>query len=172
MTQKIQLFLWLFALVTSLAYLLYIYFRYGIQRSISASYNRLEGVSKSLYGWCMVCIGVPMAMVGDNWMSAVAGIILSITFAAPTGGSKLNQAIHNISSQVAMITGVAMLGFKFSQWFLVVVTCLTVLFMMWSAKKDRVIFGYKIPRFKNSTWWIEVAVLASVLIGLLIEKVL
>jgi hypothetical protein len=44
--------------------------------------------------------------------------------------------------------------------------------MLWSSRKDRIIFNVKIPRFKNSTWWIEVAVLVSVLIGLLFEKVL
>jgi len=145
--------------VTSLLYIGYIVIRYGVQSSISASYKNLETpIKKSLYSWFIAFVAIPMMIVSDNWMGVVAGMFLSIDFAAPTGGSKLNMFLHCLGADAGMLLGTAMLGFMFGQWWLVGIASFVVVITYWKAK--------------NSTWWIECEVLAAVWIGLLIEKVL
>lgn len=147
----------IFIAVTSISYLLYIVIRYGIQKSISASYNVLETpIKKSLYGWFMLAVALPMMIVSDNTLGWWAGAILAVDFAAPTGGDKMRHAIHCICADAGMMLGVLMIGAVFQAWWLVILTVIMV-----------VIAYYKL---KNKTWWIEIIVLCAVWLGLIIEK--
>jgi len=89
----------------------------------------------------------------------VAGMFLSLDFAAPAGGDKMQRFVHSLGANVGMILGVLMLGFIFHLWLLTVLTVAIVLLI-------------SLLKVKNSTWWIEVTVLASVWIGLFIEKII
>jgi len=156
----LNLALLLFTIVTFGAYVGYIWIRYGVQPSISASWKNLENpVKKSLYSWAMACVAVPMMIVSSNWMGVWAGIFLAITFAAPTGGSRLQHTLHCVGADVGMILGTLMLGFFYGLWWLVAIA-VAIVGVLYFTKS------------KNHTWWIEIVVFLAVMLGLFIAKVL
>ena len=148
----------IFIAITASLYIGYIVVKYGVQRSISASYNNLETpIKKSLYSWFILCVALPMMILSDNTIGVLAGMFLMLDFAAPTGGDKMNNFIHCLGADMGMLLGVLMIGFMFGLWWLVGFTAILVI---------------ALTGIKNSTWWIECVILTSVWIGLLIEKVL
>lgn len=157
---KLNLTLWIFIAVVSILYCGYITLKYGVQKSISASYNNLETpVKKSLYAWFIFGVALPMMILSNNTMGVIAGMFLALDFAAPTGGDKIQNFIHCLGADVGMILGIAMLGFIFHLWLLVFLAAFTVSLLY-------------LLKVKNTTWWIEVTVLTSVWIGLFIEKII
>lgn len=149
--------LWYITVAVSVMYIGYIWIRYGVQKSISASYHNLETpVKKSLYAWFIFGVALPLMIISNCTLGVLAGMFLAIDFAAPTGGSKLQMFLHSLGANVGMILGMAMLGFVFGQWWLVGITGLIILSL--------VLF-----EVKNKTWWVECAILAAVLIGLYIR---
>ncbi|MBP7509385.1 MAG: hypothetical protein KA807_16355 [Prolixibacteraceae bacterium] len=171
----LNLFLWLFTLITFVSYVTYIVVKYGMQKSISASWNNLENpVKKSLYSWAMACVALPMAIISDNAMGIWAGFFLAITFAAPTGGSRLNHFLHCLGANVGMLLGTLQLILVFGgifNWILVGLCYITVVTMLAIASKSKITESGNASRFPTSTSWIEIAVFITVMIGLFFEKV-
>ena len=164
--------------VVSISYIGYIVLMYGIQPSISASYNNLEGpVKKSLYSWFIFGVGLPMMILSDNTWGVIAGMFLLLDFACTTGGDKLNQFLHNLGAQGGMFLGTLMLGFAFGQWWLAGITAgLVAVIYFTNNYVAEVRFAVKGKKYlwnpKNGTWWLEVVVLGAVWFGLMIEKVI
>jgi hypothetical protein len=155
MSKNASLVLWIIALVVSILYIGYIVLRYGVTSSISSSIHKLEtSVKKSLYSWFIFGVALPMMLISNNTMGFLAGAFLMLDFAAVSGGDKLQGAIHMIGANVGMLLGVAMLGFVLHLWVLVGVIVVAV----------GLIYFLKA---KHGTWWIEIAVLIGVLIGLM-----
>lgn len=171
-----NLILWLIPLIVLPAYVIYIVIKYGMQKSISASWNNLENsVKKSLYSWAMVGVAVPMMIISDNWMGVLAGMFLGITFAAPTGGTKLNHFLHCLGADVGMLLGTLQLVVIFGgvfNWILVGVCYTAVVTMLAIANKHRLNSTSFVSAFPTATSWIEIAIFITVMIGLFFEKVI
>ena len=154
-----NLALLIFIAVTSIAYTSYIAINYGVTKSISASYNSLQKRDKLLYQLYMLCVVVPFIIVANNGMGFLAGALLAFDYAAPVSkDDKVQQLIHCIGADAGMALGVLMLGVIFGQWWLVAVTVIIVIILAYETK--------------NKFWWMEIAILSTVWLGLLIEKVL
>lgn len=154
-----NLALLIFTLITSTAFLLFVWKKYGIQKSISASIYVLDGAfEKSLYSFFMLFIAVPMMLVSNTTLGWLAGFLVGIDFAAvTTRDNKVQSFLHVFGAEAGIAVGMIMLFVDFHQWYLVVPFCLFTL-CFW------------LKKFPNHTWWIEVAALITVLVGLSIAK--
>lgn len=138
----------------------FVYFKYGIQTSISASIHVLHGAfEKSLYSWFILGVAVPMMIVSGTTLGVWAGILLSIDAAAPAGGDKLQNFLHCFGADVGMALGLLMLWVDYHLWPIVVVALIYIAFLQFR-------------KFENRTWWIECVAFGAVWVGLLWEKVL
>jgi hypothetical protein len=82
-------------------------------------------------------------------------MLLSIDGAARTGsGDKITQFLHNWGAQLGMGAGVLMLGVDFKEWYLSIITLLSIGgIMIWA---------------KNHTWWTEKVCYVIVITGFII----
>lgn len=171
-----NLILWFIPLIVLPAYVTYIVIKYGMQKSISASWSNLENpVKKSLYSWAMAGVALPMAILSNNWMGIWAGFFLAITFVAHTGGSRLNNTLHCVGADVGMLFGTLQLILIFGgllNWILVGVCYLTIVTMLAIANKHKITSSGHESRFPTATSWIEIVVFITVMIGLFFEKVI
>jgi hypothetical protein len=152
----------LFSIAVFLWYTLTVYSRYGVTSSISSSYLYFpEGTERAYYTLFIWGIAFPMMFMSDCTLGFWAGAALCIDGAAPLPvvKDKLRMFLHCAGADVGMVLGMAMLGFVFHLWLLVI---LTGIFIAYAYLKG----------IKNSVWWIETAVFVAVTIGLFIAKVL
>lgn len=142
-----------------IAFTLFVSLKYGVQKSISASINKLDGAfEKSLYSLFILGIAIPMMIVSNTTLGWFAGALLAIDFAAVSAGDKMQQFLHSFGADAGMMLGLLMLLLDFHLWYLPVAFILFALFALW--------------KLKNSTWWIETAVFVIVITGLFIVKIL
>lgn len=155
-----NLILILFTVAVFLTFTIFVSKKYGVQRSISASIHVLSGAwEKSTYSWFILGIAIPMMIVSNTSLGVWAGIFLAIDAAAvTTNDDNIQLFLHCMGADVGMMLGLALLITFGMLWLFVVATivCGLILFL----------------EVKNSTWWIESTVFATVMTGLLIEKVL
>jgi hypothetical protein len=148
----------LFSVGVFLWYTILVITRYGVQKSISASYNCFESaVGKSYYSLFILGIAVPMMLVSNTPLGWWAGALLSIDFAAPAAGDKLQYFLHVLGADAGMALGMLMLWIDFGLWWIVVATAVFALLALW--------------KLKNPVWWIETSVFVSVVTGLFIARI-
>jgi len=157
---KTDLILLIVAIAIFIGYLLPIALRYGIHKSISATYNSLTQGWKMLYSLFIIGIAIPMMIISDCTLGVWAGIVLSIDAAAPTTrNDKFQMFLHCFGANVGIGLGIAMIGLIFHQWYLVAVFVAGVL------TTQRL-------GIHNKTYWTEVLAFAIVMSGLLFGKIL
>lgn len=165
----LNLILFLLILANGIVYYLLVTKKYGVISSISASYNYFPTpVSKSLYSWFIFGVAVPMMILSNNAWGWWAGAFLAIDWAAPTGGSKLQNTLHVIGADVGMGLGILMLGISWGMWWLAVpaIVIVAILYYLGNYKVFSKIW------IEHETWWIEWFVYAVVVAGMFIEKIL
>jgi hypothetical protein len=145
---SVGVFLWYTILVVS---------RYGVQKSISASYGSFETpVQKSFYSLFILGIALPLMLVSRTPLGWWAGALLAIDFAAPATGDKVQYFLHILGADAGMLLGMLMLWLDFGLWWIVVAAAVFALFALW--------------KLKNKAWWIETAVFVAVVTGLFIAR--
>ena len=97
-------------------------------------------------------------LVSNTILGWIAGFLVGIDFAAvTTRDNKLQSFLHVFGAEVGIAVGMIMLLLDFHQWYLVIPFGLFTLY-------------FWLKKIPNHTWWIEVAALVTVLIGLSIAK--
>ncbi len=150
----------IFIAAVFLAFTLFVGFKYGVQKSISASIYVLKGPDeKALYSLFILFIAIPMMLISDCTIGFWAGALLAIDFAAvATRNDKLQMTLHIFGADAGIGLGIIMLAVVFHQWYL------SLAFILFSV--------YAVKKINNSTWWIETAAMITVWIGLFIEKII
>jgi len=147
------------AIAVFVGYNLPIALKYGIQRSISATYNLFDDPwRKSLYSWFIVGIGIPLAIAFSKPIGIAAGILLCIDFAAPScRRDKLQEFLHTFGANAGMGLGMVALIVYYHQWLPVFA------FIIFTVASIRF-------KMKNHTYWIETLAFAIVVLGIIINK--
>ena len=140
-----------------LAFTLYVGFKYGVQKSISASVY-LGKKEMALYSLFMAFIAIPIMIVSDCTLGWWAGAILLLDFSAvATSTDEWQMKIHMFGATVGITLAMIML-ITFGLWWLVLIFFVPSLYMY-------------LRKIKNNVWWIECLAMAVVWIGLFIDKI-
>jgi len=150
-------------LLLAAGYCLFIFKKYGVLNSISASYyKRLEdNNSRDFVIFCWG-LGLPMFLYQPVWQAQLcfmlAGFLLCIVGIASHYKEKFVDKIHNVGSFGAIVLGFAGIVFQDHLWsiptvVLFLVSCLLII------KK----------RVSNRTWWVEVAAIVCIFGRLIIK---
>ena len=143
-----------------LAFTLYVGFKYGVQKSISASvYVLLKPWEIGLYSLFMAFIAIPIMIVSDCTLGWWAGAMLLIDFAAVATRTDPFQMDLHIFGSTAGITLAMIMLITFGLWWLVLIFFIPSLYMY-------------LRKIKNNVWWIECMAMAVVWVGLFIDKIL
>lgn len=156
--KTLDIILIIFACAVFTGYNLPIALKYGIQKSISATYNVLKGARKGYYSLFIIGISFPMMIVMNTTLGFWAGALLMLDFAAPTGGDKLQRFLHNFGANGGIILAFTALGVNFHLWYLAIIMGFFSLFA--------------VRELKNSTYWIETAAFILVITGLIIKSLI
>ena len=155
--------------VFSLAiYLLYVYFRYGMTDSISATQRLLRGFEKPWFSVTLVAVAIPIIIVGINGISGergqflffLAGAAICLVAASPAYWA----GKHELTAHLVGSFG----GIGFGM-----IACLVHYF---SIETVALIAGFGlfallawIFKLKNHTYWVEVMALVTVVLVLYIH---
>ena len=153
--------IWLYiALGVWVAYNLPIVIIYGIQSSVSSTYNLFEDIwRRSLMSWFIAGVAIPMTIVADNILGFLSALFLLLVFVAPTvRKSTFDRYLHVIGADMGLAFGMASLLFINWHWWWLILTF--AVFTIASMRN-----GYK-----NHTYWIETIGFVIIWVGLFIEK--
>jgi hypothetical protein len=150
---NIQLLLILFSVIVFFGYVSYIWKRYGVLYSISASYYELPSKLQFIFtlvtwGYCL-----PLLIVGNNQWFFLAGASLAFTGASPAFKEKVEGLVHVGGTVLAILfanIGILLAGFWYVPVILGVVSIIIALIN------------------KHSTWWIEIVSYIGAIVGLLL----
>ena len=150
-------------------YLLYIYWRYGMTKSISETYRLTQKWEKVWFTISMFLVAIPIMIVGLDvsdpeqvlilWL--LAGGLICLVGVAPVfwkGG--MEHTMHMLGAIGGICCGMLALLLHCLSWFTVL---FVGLFAAFTATQYLVV---KI-RVRNRTYWIEVAAIVTVLLSLL-----
>ena len=141
-----------------IAYVAFIWKKFGVLPSISESWYRLQGLEKSLFTFFCWGVGIPMLFQTDGttaWFFC-SGAGLGFVGAATMfrSGDKTTRWIHFIGAFAGMVCGLMGVGFErgdFTPSIIWVVISLIILLI----------------NFKNRMWWIEISAFFALIYGLL-----
>jgi len=144
--------LYILMILVFISYVSYIWVKYGVQKSISASYYQLPDFYKFLFTLFCWGFAVPALVIGNNLLLFVACAGICFVGAAPDFNSKESDDVHFIAAAFGIAT---------SQIYIY-----SVLLMPWVSVISGLIFlilylGRK-RFFKNHIWWIEIVAFASI----------
>lgn len=96
-----------FSALVFTSYVLYIYFIFGVQKSISASYYVLKWKQKKyLFALIMWGFAVPIIYVGDNYLMFLAGSFICFVGGAPAfRNDKTEKTVHMVGAFGGIIFG-------------------------------------------------------------------
>jgi hypothetical protein len=136
------------------SYVTFIWTKYGVQESISASYYKLPDNEKALFTLFCWGFAIPAMILGSCGLMFFAGAaICFVGAAAAFRGDKMTHAVHMISAGLGVALSQAAMAFVFGFWFI------PVIFFAISG------FIYA-SEVENDIWWIEIFAFLSVCIGL------
>ncbi len=150
-----------FAVAVWLAYNVPVALKFGIQSSVSSTYNCFKTIwGKSLLSWFIAGIGISLMIVANNSMGVLSGMFLLLIFAAPTvRAGRIAEILHTTGAWGGIIAGMASI-IIINLW-LIPLVILFFVFTIYSMIK-----GYK-----NHTYWIETIAFFVIIIGLFISKI-
>jgi len=146
-------------------YLLYVYFKYGMTKSISATYKHVKGLERPWFSFTLLSIAIPVMIVGieavpDNLPEVlffIAGSLLCLVGASPKFWSgKMELTAHLIGSYGSIGLGmIACLVYFFNAptIFYIGIYGLFVLSQ----------FFVKWMRLPNHVYWVEVGAIIVII---------
>jgi hypothetical protein len=144
-----MLYLFIFMFTIFVSYVGFIYFVYGIQKSISESYYTLPKNLKFLFTLFCVGFSVPAMILGNSLLMFIAGAGICFVGVATDFKWKFMETIH-ISAAVAGITASQLaIFFQYGLPWINVAFIVTFIALL----------AFKV---KNSTWWVEIAAFLAI----------
>jgi hypothetical protein len=154
MTKTIDIILLSYSLIVFTTYLVWIYSKYGILKSVSDSYYHIK--HKYVFTLVMWSVAIPMAIVGmdlngDTPLMFFAGSGIAFVGAASAfKDDKITERSHIVGATAGIVLGFVSLWVDFHLWhvclFMLAFTLFAVLF-----------------KIKNHTWWIEIEAFAIII---------
>ncbi len=145
-----MLYLFIFMLVVFTSYIGFIWIKYGIQKSISASYYVLPGLQKSLFTFFCLGFALPAMIIGSSGIMFLAGLgILLVGVAAQFKENSFTQTTHIVAAVAGITASQLAIFFQYGlPW-------INVAFIV-------VFIGLLVFKVKNSTWWVEIAAFLAI----------
>lgn len=154
----------LIPIITITLYLIYVYWRHGMTKSISATYKKLTGLEKPLFTITLWAVAVPVMIVGidsvpNNWTEILfflAGSGICLVGASPKYWSgKMELTAHLIGSYGGIGMGmIACVLYLFSPVVLILVASYLVFVIIQMFIKKL--------RINNYIYWIEILALINI----------
>lgn len=95
-TQAILLIL---SFIIFIAYLLFIWYKFGIQKSISDSYYRLKGINQAIFTFFIWGSAIPIILAANTFLMFIAGSLICIVGAAPAfKKTMLENTVHIVGA--------------------------------------------------------------------------
>ena len=136
-----------------LAYVIYIWIKYGVQKSISESYYCLPKKKNWLFVAFTWLFAFPAMILGNSYWMLFAGGGIVFVGAAAAMHTFPTRAVHLTAAISGMILGCLAMIFQFHMWYLVpaIVGAIGI-----AALVDK----------KHLMWWTEVAIFVAICIAL------
>ena len=144
-----------YAIISFSAYWIYVWQKWGVQKSISDSYYRHE--NKFLWWLFILSFCLPLMIVGSTGLMFFAGAGIGFVSASPDFRQKMEGKVHVAASYFGIIMGFISMIFDFQMY---VIFSLMAAFTLIAWLGD----------MKNKTWWVETAAFVLLVAGLLISK--
>ena len=143
--------------VVFVSYLTYVVSKFGVLPSISDSYYLMKSkIPFTLFIWS---IAIPTILVGDTALMFFAGSFLAFVGAAPAFREEQEGIVHVVGAIGGITLGVVSMWVDFHLWYLsILLISFAVLAQIFKKK------------FKNHTWWVEIASFTILFIGMAISK--
>jgi hypothetical protein len=146
--------LYIVMIAVFVSYVTFIWTKYGVQESISASYYKLPDSEKALFTLFCWGFAIPAMILGNCGLMFMAGAaICFVGAAAAFRGDKMTRTVHMVSAGLGVVLSQIAMAFVFHfYWMPVVVAGIGVLLELF--KTD------------DKIWWFEIVAFASICIGL------
>lgn len=157
---KLNLFLLLFSISVFLSYTLYIYFKFGVLKSISDSFYHIP--HKAWFTFFQWGLSLPLIIVASTPLMFFAGSFMFFVGAAPGFmDDEMEERVHVVGATGGISLATISMWLDFHMWPL---SFLMVGFTIWCTTK----LNDKFPKLhvKNHTWWIEVLAYALIILTL------
>ena len=144
------------------SYVVFIWSRYGIQKSISASYYVLPEKINVLFTLFCWGFAFPAIIVAQTPLMFLAGSAIVFVGAAARFKEKLTKSVHMISATIGVILSQASIFFDYHLWHLNAIFVLSSLIIL------GVLYFKHIDKY---IWWIEIFAFSTICIALGINSI-
>lgn len=149
----------IFALAQFIIYLVYVRVKYGMTKSISATYYEIK--NKWLFTITLWFFAIPLIIVGGKGLIFLAGASIGFVAAAPRVGEKykMSEIVHIVGSYLGIASGVIAMGIYYGLWWIPVTQLLFTLLAHYEELRHR-------------TYWIEALAVGLTVYGLYLGEVI
>lgn len=145
---------WAIMVVVFVAYVSFVWIKYGVQKSISDSYYRLPDNEKYLFTLFCWGFALPAIVLGDNLVMFLAGAgIVYVGGAAAFKQNEMQHWVHMVGAYGGVLLSQLAISFKYDMWWLTVTFIVLALPLM--------LFDVK-----NKVWWVETLAFTSIMVAL------
>jgi hypothetical protein len=157
-------------------FVLYVYIKFGVLKSISESYYKLRSIGEEWWFiWFILCTSLGMSLIGQHPLVYVASGLLALVALSPmfkNEGSKpdsidkLELQIHVFGATSSIIVGFIYLTFFLHEWYIWIPIVLFIIYALPKKTKFKWLNG-----ISPYTWWIEIFAFGNIMSGFLISKI-
>lgn len=138
---------------STILFLVYSIFKFGLTKSISVIYYYFKGFKRYLYTYYMIGYALPLMLAANNFWLYVAGSLIMVTgVAADTRADETTSWVHTRSVIVAIVIGFAYTMFGYGLFWVSLIGAISCL----------ALYYFK-PKYH--TYIIEIIAIAVVYIG-------
>ena len=138
-------------IVSFVGYVSFIWLKYGIQKSISASYYVLPKNEQLLFTFFCWSFAVPAMILGDSVLMFLTGSAISFVGAAAAYNEKMEGQVHMTAAVIGIMLSQASIAYDFKMWWI------NLLFIIPSG----IILLMK-KRIPSYYWWIELLAFGTI----------
>lgn len=147
----------LIATTILLSYLLYISIKFGVQESISASYQVIK--QKWLFTLVLWGVAIPIMIAGNHVLLFLAGAGICFVGASPEYWKTSEKTVHVLGATLGISLAITWIFLYFS--YLVAILYLIFIILFEFKFKNK-----RILKLKNHLWWTEVIAFITLLFSL------
>lgn len=158
-----SIFLYLIMLAVFFGYILFIVFKYGVQKSVSQSFYVLPKNINFLF--TLFCWGfvLPAMILSENGLMFFAGAGIGFVGAAAAyKGNKMTNSIHMTGAYAGILLSQLSIFFNFDLLYVNIVFFSLILLIFLISK---------LTKIKNLIWWIEIFAFLSIVYVIGVAKV-
>lgn len=161
----------MFALLSFISFVGYVWKKYGVLKSISDSYYKLSGGRKAWFTLFIWSVAIPFLIIGETPLMFLAGSLLAFVGAAPAFKEELEGKVHVVGATGGIIIGFVSMAFEFKDYLLPAIMLGFLLYALPKRLPKKLDKDW-INGIKNETWWIETTAFILLAFGLLKHCVL